>query len=116
MQDYIGRREHPLGAHKAGGGAKESKQFGRAPALILVGQQPRLAKRVPVLPWLGNGLIGPRFILVPQLHPGGFRLLVRLLDQPFFSGAAGSCTVTVPALRLRSAVPVGHQVRVLPNA
>src|SRR5690348_6828500 len=74
-----------------------------------------LALGVPVFPWLGNGLIGAGFILAPQRHSCRFRQLVGVLDQAFFSAALGSCTVTVPALRTRMAVPVGHQVRVLPK-
>ncbi len=80
MQDHIGCREHSLGMHDAGGGTKEGEQFGRASALLLVRQQTGLANRVPVLARLGNGLIRPRFILIPQFQSGCFRLLVRLLD------------------------------------
>jgi len=76
----------------------------------------RLALRVPVLSRLGNGLIGSGFILVQLRQSGLFSMLIRQLDQSFFSGACGSCTVTTPALRLRLAVPVGHHVRVLPKA
>ncbi len=80
MQDHIGCPEHALGLHDAGGGTKEGEQFGRAPALLLVRQKTGLANRVPVLARLGNGLLRPRFILIPQVQSGCFRLLVRLLD------------------------------------
>jgi len=96
-------------------GRAEGEQFGGASTLILMRQQAGLAHRMPVLARLGNGLIRPRFILIPPFQSGSFHLLVRLLNQSFFSGAAGSWTVTTPALRLRRAEPVGHQVRVLPN-
>src|SRR5205085_8729003 len=37
---------------------------------------------------------------------------VRVLDQLFFAVASGSVTAATPALRLRTADPVGHHVRV----
>lgn len=115
MQDHIGSREHALGAHQARLGTEKGQQFGCAAAHIFMRLQRGLALQVPVLAWLGNGLIRPCLVLIPQFQSGSFRLNVGLLDQSFFSGAAGSCTVTTPALRLRKAVPVGHQVRVLPK-
>jgi hypothetical protein len=44
-------------------------------------------------------------------HTGRLRLAVCLLDQPFFASLPTSWTVTGPRLRLRTAVPVGHHVR-----
>ncbi len=63
-------------------------------------------------PLLRDGLVRPSFIFV-QLHdPRRLRLLVRQLDQSFFSGVWASYVVTVPLLRTRSAEPVRTQVRV----
>jgi hypothetical protein len=90
MQDGIGHREHAFGADLSGGGAKEGQQFGRAAAFVLMRQELRMPFELPRCPGLGDGLIGPGFILV-QLHDAGrFRLLVGLLDQSFFSGVCGS--------------------------
>jgi hypothetical protein len=71
-----------------------------------------LAPRLPTGPWVGNGLIGSRFILAPELEPCGLSQPLRLVDQPLVCSVSASVTVTTPALRLRCAVPVGHQVRV----
>ena len=67
---------------------------------------------MPTGPRLGNRLIGPGFILAPELQTRGLSQPIRLVDQPLFCSVSGSVTVTTPALRLRCAVPVGHQVRV----
>jgi hypothetical protein len=75
----------------------------------------RVTCRMPSLSRLGNGLLGTSFVLAPQRQSGGFRFGVGRLDQPLFSPALGSWTVTGPPARLRTAVPVGHQVRVLPK-
>jgi hypothetical protein len=115
MQYGIGCREHSPGSHLTGCRAKEREQFGRAPTNVLVWLHGRLALLVPVCSRLGNGLIRSGLIFTQVQDPGRFRLLVGLLEQAFFSPALGSCTVTVPAVRTRTAVPVGHQVRVLPK-
>jgi hypothetical protein len=55
-----------------------------------MGQKSRRPLGLPGGPRLRDSLIRPSFILV-QLHEAGcFCLLVRLLDQPFFSGVCGS--------------------------
>ena len=115
MQHRIGGRQDAFGLNQASGWAKERQQFGGASAHVLVWLYGRLAFQVPVCSRLGNGLIGSGFILTQLHNAGGFCLLVGLLDQVFFSPALGSWTVTVPALRTRRAVPVGHHVRVLPK-
>src|ERR687893_2588467 len=60
---------------------------------------------------MGHGLKGTSFVLTPdresQLRAG----CVGLLDQLFLTAASGSLTRTTPCLRLRSATPVSHQVR-----
>lgn len=101
--------------HISGRRAEERQQLGGSPTHVLVWLEGRLTLQVPVFSRLGNGLIGACFVLTPQRQSSPFRSLVGLLDQVFFSPALGSLTVTVPAFRTRSAVPVGHQVRVLPK-
>src|SRR6266702_3114866 len=72
----------------------------------------RPTDRRPADSWLGDGLVGARFILTPHREAGGLGQAVGLVDGPLFSSVFGSTTCTTPALRLRCAVPVGHQVRV----
>src|ERR687890_1399929 len=58
-----------------------------------------------------HGLKGTSFVLTPdresQLRAG----CVGLLDQLFLTAASGSLTRATPCLRLRSATPVLHPVR-----
>src|SRR5438128_7674267 len=76
----------------------------------------RLTNRLPLGPpgltRLRNGLVRACLILAPHGNTYGFRDVVGEFDQPLFTSVCGSTTVTTPALRLRCAVPVGHQVRV----
>src|SRR5712691_4427321 len=112
MQHGIGDRDNTCGADLASGRAKEREQFGRASPLVLVRLQRGVAFGLPRGPLLRDGLVRPSFIFV-QLHdPRRLRLLVRQLDQSFFSGVWASYVVTVPLLRTRSAEPVRTQVRV----
>jgi hypothetical protein len=90
MQHGIGHRNHPFGAELSGGRAKEGQQFGGASPFVFMRLPRRVAFRLPGLPRLRDGLIRPRLIFV-QLHDSGrFRLLVRQVDQAFFSGVSGS--------------------------
>src|SRR5206468_2119623 len=72
----------------------------------------RPTDRRPADSWLGDGLVGARFILTPHREAGGLGQAVGLVDGPLFSSVFGSTTRTTPAFRLRCAVPAGHQVRV----
>ena len=72
----------------------------------------RVAFKLPGLARLWDGLIRAGLILTPQPEAGGFGNLIGQVDQPLFCSVSGSTTVTTPVLRLRCAVPVGHQVRV----
>ena len=71
-----------------------------------------LPDQLPTRPGVGDGLVRPRLILAVDGDPCRFRRAVRQLDQPLFASVCGSVTRTIPLLRLRSAVPVGHHVRV----
>ena len=76
----------------------------------------RLAGRMPVgLPRgarLRDGLERPGLIGTPDRQAHRLADLVGVLDQLFFDVVSGSVTTTVPLLRWRSTVPVGHQERV----
>ena len=75
-------------------------------------QPGRLPDRLPPRPRLRDRLVRPGLVLTPDRDAGRLRRPIGPLDQPLFSSVRGSTTVTTPALRVRSAVPVGHQVRV----
>lgn len=72
----------------------------------------RLAFGRPLLPLVWQGLKRAGFILIPDLQAEGFAHSIGILDQSFFPSLSRSLTVTCPALRLRIALPVGHQLRV----
>ena len=90
MQDRIGRRDDPFGADRSGSWTKEREQFGGTSPLVFVRLPRGVAFRLPGDSRLRDGLRGPRFILVELDNPGSFRLLVRQLDQSFFSGVCSS--------------------------
>jgi hypothetical protein len=85
MQHRIGDRDDAFGANLPSGGAKEREQFSRATPLVLVGLQRRVAFGLPRGPGLRDGLVGPCLIFVHLHDACRFRLLVRQLDQSFFS-------------------------------
>ena len=112
VQHRIGCAGHALGPDLASGRTEQGQQLGRAPTDVLVRLAHRVAFRLPGLPWLWDGLVRAGLILAPQPDAGRFGDVIGQVDQPLFCSVAGSTTVTTPALRLRCAVPVGHQVRV----
>src|SRR5207248_11498780 len=71
-----------------------------------------LALTLPGLSGLWDGLIRAGLVLAPQRDAHRFGDAIGEVDQAPFSSVFGSTTVTTPDLRLRWAVPVGHQVRV----
>ncbi len=91
---------------------EEREPFRGAMACVFVRVTPWFADGFPALTGTRDRLVGARFVLAPDRHSRGLGSCVRLLNQPFFRSASGSTTVTTPAVRLRRAVPVGHQVRV----
>ena len=90
MQHGIGHRDHSFGPDLPGGRAKERQQLGRASPFVLVRLQRRMAFGLPRGPGLRDGLVGSRFILVELENACRFRLLVRQLNQSFFSGVCSS--------------------------
>src|SRR3954464_9936431 len=73
----------------------------------------RVTLRPPTAARLRYSLDRARLVLAPdrQTHGGAER--VGSLDQPLFTAASGSTTVTVPCLRRRATTPVWHHVRLL---
>ena len=67
--------------------------------------------RSPGLTGLWNSLVRACLILTPHRDAYAFSDVVGEFDEPLFTSVWGSTTVTTPDLRLRCAVPVGHQVR-----
>jgi hypothetical protein len=61
-----------LAPHFAGRGTKEREQLGRPAAHVLVWLAGGLSFRLPPRPRLGDGLVGPRFVLAPHRQPGLF--------------------------------------------
>src|SRR3989440_3794457 len=112
VQDDVRRVGHALGTHVAGGRAEQGQEFGCAAADVLMRLAKRLALRSPGLTGLRDGLVRAGLILTPHGNPYAFSDVVGEFDEPLFTSVCGSMTVTTPALRLRCAVPVGHQVRV----
>ena len=72
----------------------------------------RLALGLPGLAGMRHRLERPGLVAAPDRQAHRLAGEVGVLDQLFFGSASGSVTITGPALRLRSADPVGHQVRV----
>ena len=112
VQDAIGASPHALGVHLARRGAQEGQELGCPCAQVFVRLARGMACGLPADPRGGHGLERARLILARQGDPARLRLAVGLLNQPLLASASGSWTVTRPPLRLRTAVPVGHQVRV----
>jgi hypothetical protein len=112
MQESSGGVLHRLGSQFCAGRPKQGQQFDwQAPdGLVILPHW--LSFRLPGGSRLGNGLIGTGFILAPDLYSQPFSRQVRSLNHRFFSGAEGAeRSSTVPAVRLRTVVPVVPQVR-----
>src|SRR4051794_39771823 len=58
-----------------------------------------------------HSLKRPGLVLAPDGQPKLGAQRIGLLDQPLFTAASGSTSVTVPCLRRRVTTPVWHQVR-----
>src|ERR1700749_584237 len=110
MQDCIGDARRRLDTHLAGGWLKQGEDLGRAGAHIFMRLARWLALRLPTAAGMRHGLERPRLVLAP---PGRERCRVCTPARSgFFPAASGSRTTTAPpCLRLRTAIPVAHQVR-----
>ena len=72
----------------------------------------RVTLGLPGRAGVGDRLERPGFVLAPHVQSQRRPERVRVLDQLFSGPESGSVTVTAPAFRVRTAVPVGHPVRV----
>ena len=111
VQDGIRTGRHALDPDLAIGGMEEREELGRAVAKILVRLARRLALGLPGWAGMGNGLEWPSLVGAPDRQAQRLTGAIGVLDQLFFDSASGSVTIAVPRFRLRSADPVGHQVR-----
>jgi len=111
MQDGVGAGGDAFDAHLARGRMKQGDELGGPIFRILMGLLNWLSFRLPMIPRIGNGLVGTRFILRPDGQSFLLSYRICLLDEFFLAQASGSVTSTVPLLRTRRAVPVLHQVR-----
>jgi hypothetical protein len=112
MQHAVGGLAHPFGTHRPGRWVQERQQLDSTTPDVLMGLPLWLPLGRPGRPRLWDRLIRPGFILAPYRHPSRLSQLIGRFNQLFFSSVCGSTTFTTPLLRLRWAVPVGHQVRV----
>ena len=71
----------------------------------------RLSLGLPLLARVGHGLERAGLVAAPDGQAQRRPQRVGVLDQLFLAWASGSVTTAAPALRLRSARPVGHQER-----
>ena len=111
MENCIRRLADSFDSDLARSRVKQSQLLGRPRPNVLVGVAIRLAL-MPVVARIGERRVRASLVLGPNRQGV---LGVGCFDQPLFARASGSCTVTVPLLRLRTAVPVSHQLRSFPQ-
>src|SRR5215218_7666286 len=90
---------------------EQGQDLGCATPDVFVRLLGRMFARLPRHPGMRHSLKGPGLVLAPDRQPKLRAQRVGLLDQPLFTAASGSTTVTVPCLRRRVTTPVWHQVR-----
>ena len=112
VQDDIWSPGDTFGTYLARRRPEQRQQFGGATTDVLVRLRVGVSLRLPGLTGLRNRLIRTSLVLAPQRDAHLFGDVIGQVDQPLFFSVSGSTTVTTPDLRLRWAVPVGHQVRV----
>ena len=124
MQDHVRAAGHTFSVQLTSCRAEQRQEFRCASTNVLMRHSCRYALLVPRLTNLRHRLVRTRF-LAPHQHLTGlgrfvfaqhhqthrFALRVGRFDQVFFASQSGSVTTTDPCLRLRTAVPVSHQVR-----
>jgi len=113
MEHGIGGVPYSFHPHLTAGRPEERELLGRPCPDVLMRVTHRLSGRMPVSAGIGQRPVGPRFVLGPHRQ---LVLGVRCLDQVFFATASGSVTVTVPLFRVRTALPISHQLRSLVQA
>src|SRR3712207_892752 len=90
---------------------EQGQNLGCAAADVLVRLGGRVFARLPRHTTMRHGLKGTGLVLTPDREPKLCAQRVRLLDQPLFTAASASPSVTVPCLRRRVTTTVWHQVR-----
>jgi len=108
MEDSVGAAPHPLDPDLATRWMEQGQLLGRPLPHVLMGIPYRVASRVPVGAGIGDRLVRAGLVFGVD---GQQVLAICRLDQVFLGEASGSCTTTVPLLRMRTAVPVSHQLR-----
>jgi hypothetical protein len=85
MQDGVGGALHRFGSQFSSGRAKQGQQFGGITSEVLMILSNWVSFGLPGRSSLGDGLIGPGFILTPDLQSQPFSRQVRSLNDRFFS-------------------------------
>jgi len=112
VQNLVGASGHAFEPDLAIGGVQQRQHLGRAVTKVFMRLLGRLSLRLPLLARVRYGLERARLIAASHGKPQRCGQRVGLLDQLFLGRASGSVTTTAPALRLRTAWPVGHHERV----
>lgn len=112
MQDRVGAAADRLEVHLAGRRVKQGQDLARATPEILVRLCGGVALRPPTAARVRHRLERAGLVFAPDRQAKSGAERVGPLDQPLFAAASGSETATTPSrLRLRTATPVSHQVR-----
>jgi hypothetical protein len=111
VQDRIGTGSDAFDTNLSCRRVEEREQFGSPVLGVFMGLFPGFSFWLPMVPKVGNRLIGSCLILCPDGQPLLLGYGVGLLNQVFFPVASRSVTSTGPLLRTRIALPVSHQVR-----
>ena len=90
---------------------KERQHFDGTIPDILMRLTGRFAFRLPSGSRVGHGRERSGLVAAPDRQSQTLAQKVSLFDQLFLAWVSGSVTRTVPLLRLRTTVPVSHQVR-----
>src|SRR5215210_739361 len=112
MQNRVGAAVDRLEVHLSALGVEHGQDLARAAPDILVRPRGGGASRPPAAARMWQRLKRAGLVLAPDRQAKGRAERVGPLDQPLFAAASGSMTATMPSrLRLRTATPVSHQVR-----
>src|SRR5262245_39639113 len=111
MQHGIGATRHAFDPYLARRGMEQGQQLGRPIGQIFVRLADRLPFGSPSAALIRFGCKRTGFILIPDRLTQPLPIAIGTLNQGFFASASGSTTVTGPALRRRSALPVSHHER-----
>ena len=112
MQDRVGAADDRPEVHPPGRGMEQRQDLARATPDVLVRPRGGVALRPPTAARMRHRLERAGLVCAPDRQAKSGAERVGPLDQPLLAAASGSETVTTPSrLRLRTATPVSHQVR-----